>query len=190
MDTTLTFLKTAGPESAVHQVGLMVSKLLVICAVILLGISILDYLMQRRTFKEEMKMKVQEVKEEMKEQEGDPVVKGHLQQAQRELLSRNMPQAVRESDVVITNPTHYAVSLKYGEDYEAPEVTAKGVDNTALTIKKIAKEADVPIIENRPLARSLYAETQIGDIIPVSYMAIIANIYAQIGYMDKKQKKA
>ena len=186
---TLAMLHTGGPRLAIRQIGKMSSKILLVSAIILLVISIVDYFVQRRAFREKMKMTKQEVKEEFKELEGDPQVKGHLEQAQKQMLSQNMPRAVRESDVVITNPTHYAVALEYKENYEAPMVTAKGEDLTAQNIKRIAREAGVPTIENRPLARGLYAETEIGDIIPETYLKAIAVIYAQIGYMDKRQEK-
>jgi flagellar biosynthetic protein FlhB len=128
-----------------------------------------------------MKMTKQEVKEEFKELEGDPEVKGRLQQAQRQLLMQNMPKAVAESDVVITNPTHYAVALKYDREVaDSPTVTAKGEDNLAFRIREIAKENNIPIVENRPVARGLYTETEVGDIIPESYYRLVAVIYSQI----------
>lgn len=97
-----------------------------------------------------------------------------------------MPKAVRESDVVITNPTHYAVALKWdSETQEAPMVNAKGMDNTALKIREIATESDVPVVENRPLARELYSNFDVGTIIPQQYLRLIADIYANIGYMEK-----
>ena len=119
--------------------------------------------------------------------EGDPELKGRLQQAQREMLQRNIPQQVAKSDVVITNPTHYAVALLYDSNVpEAPQVTAKGSDNLALRIREIAKEHEIPIVENRSLARGLYADTEIGDIIPNVYFSAIATIYAQLEKFNKK----
>ena len=187
---TLGFLKAGGIDLALRSVSGMVAQLLVVSAVILIVIGVFDYVMQRREFKEQMKMTKQEVKEEFKESEGDPEVKGRLESAQKEMLSQNMPKAVRESDVVITNPTHYAVSLQWKqEQQDAPMITAKGTDNTAQTMKKIAAENDVPIIENRPLARGLYADTEVGDIIPTSYLRAIAAVYAQVGFMNKERNK-
>ena len=102
------------------------------------------------------------------------------------MLRANMPKAVRESDVVITNPTHFAVALKWdSETQESPMINAKGVDETAQRIKKIAAENEVPIVENRPLARELYGNFEVGDQIPQKYLETIAIIYAQIGYMNK-----
>ena len=122
-----------------------------------------------------------EVKQEYKEMEGDPEVKSRLRQRQREILMQNMPKAVREADVVITNPTHFAVSMKYDRNVsDAPQIIAKGEDEIALQMRRIAKENDVPIVENRPLARGLYTDTEVGDIIPDRYMAVLAQVYAEI----------
>ncbi len=184
----LSLTKTSSLELAMGHVGRMALKMLIISAVFLLAIGVVDYLVQKRQFMENMKMTKQEVKEEFKEQEGDPEVKSRLDNAQREMLARNMPKAVREADVLITNPTHFAVALEWKRNVDdAPKVTAKGVDMTALNMKRIAKEADVPIVENRPLARGLYTETEIGDIIPEAYIKAIATVYAHIGYINKQK---
>jgi flagellar biosynthesis protein FlhB len=173
---------------ATEYIAKMVAQLLVVAAVVFLIIAIPDYLVQRRQFIEEMKMTKQEVKEEYKEMEGDPEVKNHLQQEQKRLLQQNIPKAVKESDVVITNPTHFAVALKYDrtKDDRAPEVTAKGEDETAFTIKRIALENNVPVVENRPLARGLYTDTNVGDIIPEQYIRAIVLVYTHIKYNSKK----
>ena len=119
--------------------------------------------------------------------EGDPEVKAHLERAKQELLRQNIPKMVKESDVVITNPTHFAVALKYDPTIpnSAPQVNAKGEDELAQTIKRIAKENDIPMVENRPLARGLYAETKVGDIIPEVYFRAISVIYAQLKKFNK-----
>lgn len=166
---------------ALGKIAIMSAQLLLIVAILFLAISIPDYFIQKKEFLESMKMTKQEQKEEYKEMEGDPEVKGHLKQMQKQLLSQNIPQAVSESDVVITNPTHYAVALKYDRDEsDSPKVMAKGEDLVAQTIKKIAKENDVPIVENRPIARGLYTETKVGDIIPETYYRAIALIYSHL----------
>lgn len=181
--------RAGGPRLCMSLIGSMVAKMLIVAAVVLLVIGVVDYFVQRKSFMESMKMSKQEVKEEYKEMEGDPEVKSHLEQAQKELLNANMPKAVRESDVVIANPEHFAVALLWKQEINAaPQVTAKGEDLTAQNMKRIAREADVPIVENRPLARSLYTTTEVGDIIPVEYLRAIATVYAQIGYMDKMKK--
>ncbi len=168
---------------AISRIAGMCVQLLVIVAVIFLLIAVPDYFVQKREFMESMKMTKQEQKTEYKEMEGDPEVKSRLQRAQRELLQRNIPKAVAESDVVITNPTHFAVALKYDrETADSPKVTAKGEDQIAFVIRRIAKENGVPVVENRPVARGLYTETQVGDIIPETYYKAIALIYSHILY--------
>lgn len=186
----LSLIKTAGPIIALRQVSRIASQLLIISAVILVGIGVLDYIVQRREFIENLKMTKQEVKEEFKEMEGDPEVKSHLDSAQKEMLQKNIPKAVREADVLITNPTHFAVALQWKRDINyAPEVTAKGEDFLAQNMKRIARENDVPIVENRPLARGLYTDVEIGATIPEGYLRAIATVYAQIGYMDNKKSE-
>ena len=184
------YLRTGGPRLAMKSFAGMAAVLLIICAVLLLVVGVLDYIVQKRQFRERMKMTKQEVKEEYKEMEGDPEVKSHLEQVQRAMLRQNIQKAVKEADVVITNPTHYAVALEWKRDTaELPEVTAKGADLTAQNMKKIARDNGVPVVENRPLARGLYTDTQVGDIIPANYLKAIATVYVQIGYLDKKYAK-
>ena len=167
--------------SALGQVARMAAQILITVAVIFLAISIPDYFVQRHDFMEEMKMTKQEVKEEYKEMEGDPEVKAKLQQMQRQLLSQNIPKAVAESDVVITNPTHFAVAIKYDQETsDSPVVNAKGEDNMAQTIKRLARENDIPIVENRPVARELYTNVEVGAIIPYKYYNVLAVIYSHL----------
>ena len=185
----LSLINSQNLFKSVALIAWTAAKILAVSAVIFLAIAIPDYFVQKKQFIESMKMTKQEVKQEYKEMEGDPEVKGKLQQAQRELLQRNMPQQVAKSDVVITNPTHFAVALMYDSVVaEAPKIMAKGSDNLAFRIKEIAKEHDVPIVENRPLARGLYyAEVEIGDIIPPDYYNAIAVIYSQLEKFNKQK---
>jgi flagellar biosynthetic protein FlhB len=165
--------------------------LLIIAALLLLGLSIPDYLFQRWQYMESLKMTKQEVKEERKMYEGDPLIKSRLRQRMRELLSRNMAANVPKADVVITNPTHYAVALEWNKDtMPAPMVTAKGADEVAQRIKAIAKESGVPIVENKPLARALYAEVEIGDIIPETYYQAIATVLAHVYKINEERRKS
>ncbi len=165
----------------------MTAKLLVITAVIFIVIAVPDYLVQRRQFMETMKMTKQEVKQEYKETEGDPLVKGRLRQYMHEMLRRNLPASVAKSDVVITNPTHYAVAIQYdGASMAGPMVTAKGVDSLARRIREIATENRVPLVENRPLARALYAEVEIGEMVPENYYQALAVILANVYNMKGK----
>ncbi len=183
----LELLNAMSVYQAVQKIASTAAKILATCAILFLVISIPDYLVQKKQFIESMKMTKQQVKEEYKEMEGDPEVKAHLQAAQRELLQRNMPQQVAKSDVVITNPTHFAVALLYEADKsDAPQVMAKGADEVAFRIRRIAAENDVPIVENKSLARSLYTETKVGDIIHSTYFSVIATIY---GHLEKFRTK-
>ena len=167
--------------SALGKIAVMAAKILITVAVIFLGISIPDYFVQKKDFMEEMKMTVQEVKEEYKEMEGDPEVKSRLMQMQRQILSQNIQKAVSESDVVITNPTHFAVALKYDQTSDNPPmVNAKGQDQVALRIKTLARENNIPIVEDRPLARDLYTNIEVGDIIPQIYYQAIAVVYSHL----------
>jgi flagellar biosynthesis protein FlhB len=156
-------------------------RLVIEVAVAMLALAVPDYLFQRRQYMESLKMSKQEVKEERKQQEGDPLVKGRLRERMRELLSRNMAANVPKADVVITNPTHYAIALEWDrERMAAPTVTAKGVDEMAQRIKRIAAESGVPLVENRPLARAIYSEVEIGDAIPEKYYQAIAAVLAHV----------
>lgn len=167
--------------SAVAKIASTAALILVVVAILFLIISIPDYFVHRHEHRESLKMTKQEVKQEYKELEGDPEVKARLQQMQRQLLAQNIPKAVSEADVVITNPTHFAVVLKYeAQKDEAPRVTAKGEDQTALYIRRLAKENDIPITEDRPLARGLYTDVKIGDIIPVNYWKLVSVVYTHI----------
>jgi flagellar biosynthesis protein FlhB len=171
--------------SAVTFITQLATQLVIECSIAFLALSVIDYLFQRRQFMDSLKMTKQEVIEERKMFEGDPQVKSRLQTRMRELLSRNMAQNVPKADVVITNPTHFAVALEWNRStMAAPTVTAKGADEMAAAMRRIARENEVPIIENKPLARALYAEVEIGDTIPEKYYAAIAAILAQVFKMN------
>lgn len=180
-------LMNTGLWPALVHIGSMAAKILIISAILFLVIAVPDYLVQKRQFMESMKMSKQEVKEEYKTLEGDPFIKSRLRQYMQEMLARNMPADVAKSDVVIANPTHYAVAIKYDKQtMQGPMVMAKGADSAAQNIKRIAWENDVPIIENKPLARALYAEVEIGDIIPENYYQALAVILAKVYMMKNK----
>lgn len=174
---------------SVQLIASLSIRLIIEVAVLLLVLSVPDYLFQRRQYMESLKMTKQEVKEEHKMQEGDPLVKSRLRERMRELLTRNMAANVPKADVVIANPTHFAVALEWErERMSAPVVTAKGADEMALRIRHIAEEAGVPVVENRPLARALYADVEIGDSIPDKYYeaiaAVLAHVYAANGQAE------
>lgn len=156
-------------------------RIIVEAAVAMLAIALIDYWFQRRQHMESLKMSKQEMKEERKLYEGDPLVKSRLRERMRDILRRNMMQQVPKATVVITNPTHYAVALQYSRAaMSAPTVTAKGVDLIAQKIKEIAGENGVPVIENRPLAQALYREVEIGDEIPAKFYEALSVIIAQV----------
>ena len=175
-------------SQAIGLVGDIIIDTGIRISLVYIVVGIADYIFQRHKFNEDMKMTKKEIKDEYKDVEGDPQIKGQQKQRMREASQRRMIQDVPKADVVITNPTHFAVSMKYDREVnDAPQVTAKGEDAVALQMRRIAAEAGVPIVENRPLARSLYAETEVGDIIPDKYLSVLANVYAEImRYGSKK----
>ena len=180
-------IKTGNVLSSFSMVSRIAAQLALIVSVIFIIVAIPDYFVQRREFMESMKMTKYEQKQEYKEMEGDPEIKGRLMAEQRRILSQNVRKAVSEADVVITNPTHFAVSMKYDPSVtDAPSVTAKGQDEIALLMRRIADDNGVPIVENRPLARALYADTEVGDIIPDKYWHVLAEIYAEVGKYNSK----
>ena len=144
-----------------------------------------DYLFQYRQWHERQKMSLRELKEEFKQTEGDPTIKGRLKQQRNVRMRRRMMQAVPKASVVITNPTHYAVALQYERGMEAPICVAKGVDALALKIREVAGKHSVPVVENPPLARALHATVEIDDPIPPEQYKAVAEV---IGYVMKLRK--
>lgn len=163
--------------------------MIVQATIVLLVLSVIDYWFQRRQHRESLKMTKKEVKEERKTYEGDPLIKNRMRQRMREILSQNIMREVPKADVVVTNPTHYAVALAYrAETMTAPTVVAKGVDALAQRIKQIAFENDVPVMENKPLARALYAEVELGDSIPQEYYEAVVTVFKEIYRMRRKKE--
>jgi len=154
---------------------------------VLLFLAIFDYAYQRYDFEKNMRMSKQDIKDEHKNIEGDPLIKSKIKEKQRQMAMRRMMSEVPSADVVITNPTHYAIAIKYDEDKAiAPYIVAKGTDQIAFKIKEIAKKHDVVTVENRPLARSLYSETEIGDLVPEEFFKAIAEILAYVYRLNKQ----
>ncbi len=146
-----------------------------------------DFFYQRWRYEKDLKMSKEEVKEEFKQMEGDPKVKGKIRSLQQSMARSRMMQAVPDADVIIRNPTHYAVALKYDIDHDnAPVVIAKGQDLVALKIVEIGQQNKVTVIENKPLARGLYASTPLGGQIPAEYYGVVAEILVEIFRMNKK----
>jgi flagellar biosynthetic protein FlhB len=143
-------------------------------------VAIADYFFQYRQWYERQKMSLQEMKQEFKQAEGDPHIKGRIRQLRYARMRKRMMAAVPKASVIITNPTHYAVALSYERGMSAPICVAKGLDNIALKIREIAGEHDIPIVENVPLARALYATVEIDAEIPLEHYHAVAEI---IGYV-------
>lgn len=145
------------------------------------AIASIDFFYQRYQYRKSLRMTKQEVKDEFKQTEGDPHFKAKVKERQRQIAFRRMAQEVPLATVVVTNPTHYAVALKYRrEEMDAPRVVAKGADLIAARIKKIAEENGVPVLENKPVARFLYQKVEIGDAIPVELYQAVAEILAVV----------
>jgi flagellar biosynthesis protein FlhB len=143
-------------------------------------VAIADYFFQYRQWFERQKMSLREMKEEFKQSEGDPHIKARIRQLRHARMKKRMMAAVPKASVIITNPTHYSVALSYERGMSAPICVAKGMDNIALKIREVAREHDIPIVENVPLARALYAAVKIDDEIPVDHYHAVAEI---IGYV-------
>lgn len=174
-------------QTVLNQVLTVALKVVLWGAAVYLGIALLDLMYQRYAFSKQMRMSKQEVKDEYKQTEGDPQIKGWLRRRQRQLLANLARKEVPQATVVVTNPTHYAVALKYEQPMDAPLVVAKGVDQMAKQIREIAKEHDVPVIEKKELARFLYANVEIGQAIPMEMYQAVAEILAMV-YRLKNQK--
>ena len=149
------------------------------CMVLFL-MAVLDYAYTKWQHQHDLKMSKQEVKDEHKQREGDPSVKARIRSVQREMARKRMMEAVPEATVVITNPTHLAIALKYEEGMPAPIVMAKGAGFVAQKIKSIATDNDIPLVENKPLARTIFKSTEIGDFIPADLYRAVAEILAYV----------
>jgi flagellar biosynthetic protein FlhB len=162
---------------------------LMLSALVFLGLTAgADYLWQRMRFAKRMRMTKEELKEDFKQSEGDPHVKAKLRQIRMQRGRQRMMQAVPDATVIITNPTHYSVALRYEPDQGdgAPVCVAKGIDALALRIREVAREHDVPIVENVPLARALYAAVEVDDIIPREHFEAAAKV---IGFVMQQRKR-
>ena len=159
------------------QAALLLAGRLIMLMVVLAGA---DYAFQRWQHEQDIMMTPQELKEEYKETEGDPLIKARLRALQREISVRRMMEDVKRADVVVTNPTHFAVALRYKSTEGTPRVLAKGADLVAARIRDTAREAKVPVVANPPLARALYAECEIGATIPLKFFQAVAELLAYV----------
>jgi flagellar biosynthesis protein FlhB len=177
----LAVLAAGDLRATAPQLAALAMQLGLTAGAALLGLGILDYGYQRWDFVRSSRMSKDEIREEFKQTEGDPKIKGRIRQLQRKLASRRMMQDVPKADVVVTNPTHLAVALAYRPgEMGAPRVVAKGADAVAQRIKDIAREHDVPVLEDKPLARALYAAVEIGTEIPIELFQAVAEVLAYI----------
>lgn len=174
------------------QLAWLKEKMLILIAVILLlflVLSLADLMFVRYNYFKSLRMSKQELKDEYKQMEGDPKIKAKIRQIQMQMTRKRMMQEIPQADVVITNPTHYAVAIRYNQEKEAaPKVIAKGTDYIALRIKEIAMNYNIQIVENPPLARELYKKCNIGEIIPENLYKAVAEVLAFVYKSSKKMR--
>jgi flagellar biosynthetic protein FlhB len=168
------------PAAIIGVIKTLTLQLMGAVVAMLALVAIADFFFQYRQWYERQKMSLQEIKEEYKQSEGDPHIKGRIRQLRQQRMKKRMMAAVPKASVIITNPTHYAVALSYDRGMPAPICVAKGIDAIALKIREVAKAHDIPIVENVALARALHASVEIDDEIPVEHYQAVAEI---IGYV-------
>jgi flagellar biosynthetic protein FlhB len=170
-------------------IGRMVLQMGLTASILLLVLGGLDYAYQRFDYEKNLRMSKQDIKDEYKKSEGDPLIKSKIRERQRQMAMRRMMQEVPKADVIITNPTHFAVALRYDETkMEAPTVIAKGADYVALKIREVAKDNGVVIVEKRTLARALFYQLEIGDAVPETFFKAVAEILAFVYRLKGKVK--
>ena len=163
---------------------------LFLAALIVVGvIAVLDYILKKQSFMKRMRMSREDIKQETKQTEGDPMVRARLRALRQERSRKRMLQAVPDATVVITNPTHYSVALKYDDLTPAPIVVALGVDALALRIREAARLADVPLVENPPLARALYASAELDEVIPKEHFEAVAKVIGFVMRSAENRRK-
>ncbi|MZG30104.1 MAG: flagellar biosynthesis protein FlhB [Nitrospinae bacterium] len=161
--------------------GFVSLKIIFNVLLVMIFLSLIDYAFQKFTYLENLRMTKQEVKEERKETDGNPQIKQRIRTVQMEMARKRMMAAVPEADVIVTNPTHISVAIKYDmENFAAPVVVAKGVGPIAMKIREIARENDIPLVEDKPLARALNKTVEVGQMIPASLYKAVAEILAYV----------
>lgn len=182
---------TGAPVDAISgQLISMVARLSVRVVGVMVLLAVLDYVHSRFTLGKQMKMSMRDLKEEMRQQDGDPKMKQRMRNRARQMLRKRMMSDVKKADVVVTNPTHIAVALRYTEKDVAPIVVAKGHDEVALQLRGIARKHGIPIVENRALARALDAEVKIGHPVPGVHFAAVAQVLAFVYRLRGRHKEA
>ena len=175
------------PENAVAFFGRVTITMGIAATIALIFLAVLDYMYQKYDFEKSIRMSKQDIKDEHKNIEGNPLIKSKLREKQRQIAMSRMMEEVPKADVVITNPTHYAVAIKYDESIaSAPVVLAKGIDDIALKIREIAEEHRIMTVENKPLARALYETVEINEVIPEQFYQAVAEILAFVYQTEKK----
>ncbi len=162
-------------------------KLLFVTGLFIGFLAGLDFLYQKWDLEKQMMMTKQEIKDEAKQREGDPMIKARIRKIQRDIANRRMMDAIPKADVVVTNPTHIAVVLKYSDNLPAPQLVAKGADFLAEKIKQLAREHNIPIVENKPLARTIYKTMKLDQVIPRELFVAVAEV---LSYVYKLKRKA
>lgn len=152
-------------------------------------LAFIDLAIKRRQYTNSLKMTKQEVKDEYKQQEGNPEIKAKIRQMMLKNATNKMMQEIPKANVVVTNPTHYAVALKFDEEHPVPVVVAKGTDYLAIRIKGIAREHDIEIIENKTLARELYRDVKLNAAIPEELFEAVAIVFAQVAKLEQERQK-
>jgi flagellar biosynthetic protein FlhB len=174
-------------ESTFSFIASLTLKLGIKIGAVLVVLAIFDYIYQKYEHEKSLKMSKQDIKDEYKKSEGDPLIKGKIRSKQRQMAMQRMMQEVPKADVIITNPTHFAVALKYDStNMQAPTVIAKGADYVALKIKEVAKTNGIITMENKPLARAIFAQVEIGDSIPAELFQAVAEVLAYVYKMKGK----
>jgi flagellar biosynthetic protein FlhB len=167
--------------------GTLTVRLLMGVGFFMLVLAAADYFYQRWDVEQEMRMTKQEVKEEVKSREGDPMIRARIKRTQREIASRRMMEDVPKADVIVTNPTHIAIALKYDETMVAPRVIAKGAELIAEKIKEVARQHKIPIVENKPLARAIFKTLKIGASIPRELYTAVAEVLSYVYRLKRKR---
>ncbi len=173
----------------VNYMGTVSVKMLFGVGLAMLLLTVGDYFFQRWDLEKKMMMTKQEIKEEHKNREGDPLIKARVRRIQREMSNRRMMEKVETADVIITNPTHIAVALKYSDNLPAPQLVAKGADLIAEKIRNIARQHNIPIVENIPLARTIYKTMKLGQVIPRELFVAVAEVLSYVFKLKKKRAK-
>jgi len=180
-------LAEAGTEETLSVLQALIAKLLGGIGVAMVGLAAADYFVQKRQLDSQMMMTKQEVKEEHRSREGDPMIKARIRKVQREVANRRMMSKVAKADVIITNPTHIAVALKYDANLPAPQLVAKGADLVAEKIKELAREHNIPIVENKPLARTIYKTMKLDQVIPRELFVAVAEVLSFVYRLKRKR---